>query len=84
MPIILYLGLTLHLCTKGLGFLHFIANLLTTVTLLFIFVCVMKMSYKAYKKGASPLIFAYGTYGVYPLVYGVGSIIQCVPSWLWV
>lgn len=39
MPIILYLGLTWHLCTKGLGFLHFIANLLTTVATFYFCLC---------------------------------------------
>ena len=84
MPIILFLNIFLYTITKNWGILHTIIMFLFQILNLFISVCVLKMSYKAYKKGASPFIFIYGTFGVYPQVYGVGSIWQCLPSFLWI
>lgn len=84
MPVILFLSTLLYTFTRELGIFHVIAMLPIYAVLITVFVCVMKMSYKAYKKGASPLIFAYGSYGVYPIVYGVGSIAPCIPSFFWI
>lgn len=84
MFILVLCSLLLYRVTRGLGLLHLLAALAVNAAFIAVFVCGMMLAHKAHKRGMSPLVYAYGSYAVYAMVYGPFSLAPCVPSWMWV
>lgn len=77
-------ALLLYRVTRGLGFLRFLAALAIDAALVSVFVSAMALAHKARRRSAPKLIYAYGSFAVYPLIYGVGSFAPCLPSWIFI